>query len=205
MAGVALIGDLVGSRAHPSRRDVQDGLVAALRETNERVPTVQPLEPTIGDEFQAVFADVASALRATALVRLGLPEELDARFGLGVGDLTVVGESAYGLTQDGPAWWAAREAVDEISDLQRRIPGARTRLHDPGSPRQEDLVNAYLLCRDQLISDFDGRERRIASGVLDGRTLSAIADDEQISTSAVSQRYRRGVTAVVASIEQVVS
>lgn len=201
--GYAVIGDLVGSRQHASRRTVQDALLGALARANQLVPARQPLEPTIGDEFQSVHAGLREALLATVLVRLALPEELDARFGVGVGDIEIVGASSYGLTQDGPAWWAAREAVVEVEERQRSMPHLRTRLVRPGV-EGPDLVNAYLECRDFIVSGFDGRQRRIALGLLSGSTATQLAAQEGISASAVSQRIRRsGIRALVESVEQV--
>lgn len=198
----AVIGDLVGSRHQPSRSAAQQQLLQALAETNERLPALQQLEPTIGDELQGVYDNLRDALQATLLIRLALPESMDCRFGIGVGDLEIVGESAYGLTQDGPAWWSARAAIDTAKDISRQVPGLRTRI--VRSEQEEgDVLNAYLLCRDTLVSAFDARQRRIAWGVLDGRTLAAIAQDEGISTSAVSQRHRAGISALVQSIAEV--
>ena len=65
------------------------------------------------------------------------------------------------------------------------------------------MVNAYLLCRDTLVTDFDGRQRRIALGVLDGKRLAQIAEAEGISTSAVSQRHRAGISVLIESIAEV--
>ena len=198
----AVIGDLVGSREQPSRAEAQQQLIDALGSVNDRLPALQPLEPTIGDELQGVYGDLYTALYATVLVRLALPEEMDCRFGVGVGELEIVGSSAYGLTQDGQAWWSAREAIDAAKAKGRHFPGLRTRIVREGSEKG-DVVNAYLLCRDTLVSGFDGRQRRIALGVLDGKTLAKIADQEGISTSAVSQRHRAGVSVLVESIAEV--
>lgn len=206
---VALIGDLVGSRSHPSRADAQRALLAALDEVNARVPAEQPLEPTIGDELQGVLATTRQALRATLVLRLALPEGMDVRCGLGVGPIEVVGASAYGLTQDGPAWWSAREAVDSVKARERRLPDLRTWIGEPpaeeeGTVPERDVLNAYLLCRDHVVGRLDARGRRLALGLLDGRTLADLADAEGISASAVSQRVRRdGTAALVASAEQV--
>lgn len=198
-----MIGDLVGSREHDSRRGVQEALVAALDRVNELVPAAQPLEPTIGDELQSVHATLHDALLATLLVRLALPEGLDARFGIGVGEFEIVGTSPYGLTQDGPAWWSARQAVVEVEERQRSMPHLRTRLVRHGADGPE-LVNAYLECRDFIVSGFDGRQRRIALGVLSGRTAAQVAADEGISASAVSQRIRRsGIRALTESVTQI--
>lgn len=199
----AVIGDLVGSRDQPSRGGAQRDLLAALEVVNGRVGAVQPLEPTIGDEVQAVYESLPDALTATAMVRLALPEGMDCRFGIGVGTLEIVGASAYGLTQDGPAWWSAREAIEEVKSMRRQLPGLRTRIVGDGSERDLRMANAYLVCRDELVSAFDGRNRRIALGVLEGRKLSEIAEQEGISASAVSQRHRSGVSALVESVSGV--
>lgn len=189
---MAVIGDLVGSRRQASRGEVQAALVGALEEANDLVPAVQALEPTIGDEFQGVYETVAAAATAALVVRLALPERLDARAGLGVGQLEVVGASAYGLTQDGPAWWSAREAVVSVKDDERRLPGLRTTVvHADGPGEQEAWMNGYLASRDAVVTRLDGRQRRLALGVLRGTTRAALADREGISASAVSQSLRR--------------
>lgn len=199
---VAVIGDLVGSRRQASRAGTQDALEFALTSANEHVPSVQPLEPTIGDEFQGVYADVPTALLAVLVARLALPASLDARCGVGIGPIEVVGASRYGLTQDGPAWWAAREAIVDVKERERQLPGLRSqvRRHEPGAA---DAVNAYLLCRDQIVSGLDARQRRLALGVLLGRTQKELAAQEGISPSAVSQSVRRsGITTVVQSTRE---
>lgn len=166
------------------------------------LPSLQPLEPTIGDELQGVYEDLHHALYATLLVRLALPETMDCRFGIGVGEVEIVGTSNYGLTQDGQAWWSAREAIDTAKAKRRRFPGLRTWIMREGSERG-DIVNSYLLVRDELVSGFDGRQRRIALGELHGKSLSQIAEDEGISTSAVSQRHRAGISVLLESIREV--
>lgn len=198
----AVIGDLVASREQPSRARTQEQLLAALEVVNALVPSLQPLEPTIGDELQGVYEDLHNALYATLLVRLALPETMDCRFGIGVGEVEIVGTSNYGLTQDGQAWWSAREAIDTAKAKRRSLPGLRTWIVREGSDRG-DIVNSYLLVRDELISGFDGRQRRIALGELHGKSLSQIAEDEGISTSAVSQRHRAGISVLLESISEV--
>jgi len=203
--GIAVIGDLVGSRVSGDRGEVQRGLVGALESVNVMIEPLQPLAPTIGDEFQGVFGDLASALRATLLVRLALPEGLDARCGVGAGTLRVVGRSEFGLSQDGPAWWAARNAIDEA---KRRESGKHQSLRTwfaaaPGTDGPAvPVVNAFLLCRDQIMGSLSARHRRMLLGSLLGRTQRDIAEDEGITQSAVSQGLRHsGAMAVVAALE----
>jgi len=206
---VALIGDLVGSRRSSDRSQVQQHLVAALAIANEGTTPVQALSPTIGDEFQGVYADVGSALRGSLLVRLALPADVDFRCGIGVGTLEIVGTSEYGHTQDGPAWWAARDAIVEA---KRRESGQHKHLrswfavsereHTGGGGADADLVNAFLLCRDELVSRLDARQRRLVLGVLRGTSQKELATSEGISPSAVSQSLRRaGASAIIGATE----
>ena len=198
----AVIGDLVGSRGQPSRAEAQRSLQGALDTVNQQVASaVQPLEPTIGDELQGVYDDLHDALLATVLVRLALPDTMDCRFGIGVGTLEIVGTSNYGLTQDGPAWWSARTAIDTAKDKSRHLPGLRTWIVRDET-EEPDMVNAYLLMRDELVSGFDARQRRIALGAVQGRTRTQLAEQEGISVSAVSQRHRAGIGALIESIDQ---
>jgi hypothetical protein len=198
---VALIGDLVGSRRSASRSEVQQRLVDALAVTNEMTPSVQELAPTIADEFQGVYDDVGSALRASLVVRLALPADVDCRCGIGVGTLEFVGTAEYGHTQDGPAWWAARDAIVEA---KRRESGQNKRLRSwivvPETEGGVDvgLVNAFLLCRDELVSRLDARQRRLVLGVLRGTSQKDLAATEGISPSAVSQSlHRAGAFAII--------
>ncbi|MFZ0140025.1 MAG: SatD family protein [Aeromicrobium sp.] len=209
---VALIGDLVGSRRSASRSEVQQSLVDALAVTNELTPSVQELAPTIADEFQGVYDDVGSALRASLVVRLALPADVDCRCGIGVGTLEFVGTAEYGHTQDGPAWWAARDAIVEA---KRRESGQNKRLRSwivvpetEGGSTDEGvdvgLVNAFLLCRDELVSRLDARQRRLVLGVLRGTSQKDLAATEGISPSAVSQSlHRAGAFSIIGATELV--
>ncbi|MBC9226764.1 hypothetical protein IBG24_10590 [Aeromicrobium sp. zg-636] len=195
---VALIGDLVASRSAPSRRAAQEALIQALAAANELVPSLQAPAPTIGDEFQSTHGTLDQALLAALVVRLALPEGMDARVGIGAGTVEVVGRSEYGLTQDGPAWWNARDAIGQVEQRAGRQSGLRTWVHEGGT------VNAYLMVRDHVVSGFDGRQRRLALGLIQGRTQRQLAESEGISPSAVSQSLRRsGALAVVDGLELV--
>lgn len=195
---VTVIVDLVGSRQHRDRAWVHRVFTDALAAVNAVVPAEQPLEPTVGDEAQARYLSVEEALRATLLLRLELPPGLDARAGIGVGEVQVLGRGAAGLLQDGPGWWAARDAVNEAKSRETGrdrtlrtwylvADGVRT------GPVHPDpvLVDAFLLTRDEIVSGMPARSRRLLRGVLDGRTQAELAEAEGVSASAVSQNLRR--------------
>lgn len=195
---VTVIVDLVGSRRHPDRAWVHRAFTDALAAVNAVVPAEQALEPTVGDEAQARYLSVDDALRATLLLRLELPSGLDARAGIGVGAVQDLGHGAAGLLQDGPGWWAARDAINEAKNRETArdrslrtwylvADGVETSSAHPDPVR----VDAFLLTRDEIVTGMPARSRRLLRGVLDGRTQAELAETEGISASAVSQNLRR--------------
>ncbi len=205
----AVIGDVVGSRTATDRGTLHARLTDALTATTP-VDRVRPgcLEPfgvTVGDEFQGTFDTVGAALDACLAVRLRLLPEVDVRFGVGWGPVTVL--DAERGTQDGPGWWAARAAIDAVRRSERT---AATRLVRTAYRRADDIegppepaVAAALLCRDHLLGSLDDRSREVVTGLMAGRTQSEIAETLGISGSAVSQRVRTdGLGILIRACEQ---
>ena len=203
---VAVIVDISKSRTHTDRSSLQAQIQDAFGRVNDILPGLQRLEPTFGDEFQAVYADLPTALRATLLARLHLPDGVDCRFGLGEGELRTVGAGVAGAVQDGSAWWSARRAIDEAREHQySKLGFVRTwfrRDDSTGGARpaaHEALVNAYLLARDQILATMNPRARRLLLGQLRGSTQAQLAAQEGVTQSAVSQNLSRsGANALVA-------
>jgi SatD family (SatD) len=194
---VAVLGDVVASRRHPEVERRRRRIAEALSLANARLRPTQPLTPTIGDEFQGLFTDVVSALEATLFVRLSLLGEVDVRFGIGSGAMFSFDASRAPFEQDGPAWWSAREAVDQVRDLsqrQERPRGVRTRWIDADGHRPLEVaaVNAFVGCRDELVAAMDPRDAAAMLGLLADEPLTRIAEAEGVSVSALSQRAIRG-------------
>lgn len=190
---VAVIVDIVGSRSLADRPAVQAGILGAFEEVDALIGHGSAIRATVGDEFQAVYPSVGVALEATLAARLALPEGVDCRFGLGLGEVTDVGEGAAGPIQDGSGWWRAREAIDEAHDREdSRTPSLRGWFRaGPGEEALEAMINAYLLARDHIVGSMTERARRLTFGTMSGRLQSELAEIEGISQGAVSQALRR--------------
>jgi hypothetical protein len=189
----ALIGDVVGSRRLPDRSAAQRHIGAALEATAPHVPGLQPLEPTVGDEFQGAFRTLGEATRAALLVRLALLPTIDVRCGIGFGDTDVYDDSRRPILQDGPAWWSARTALEAMGSARRSA--VRTWFAGPDAARAA-AANAHLLCRDALVDRLSERGWRMLRLALLGETQQSIAAREGITKSAVSQQFARGIAAV---------
>jgi hypothetical protein len=186
----AVIGDVVNSRRLADRRGAQRLIAEVLAEVDRVVPGVQPMEATVGDEFQGAYATVAEATRATLLIRLGLLPGIDVRCGIGVGEATVFDERRTPLLQDGPAWWTAREAIEWMAGPRRTA----VRTWFVGTDAA--VVNAHLLCRDALVDRLNERGWRMLRAALQGESQQRIAETEGVTKSAVSQQFSRGISAV---------
>jgi hypothetical protein len=200
----ALIGDVVASRAVGDRARLHDRLSDLVRAGNDRFSPLVPLRITVGDEFQGCFATVGEAAHATLWLGLHLAPDAQLRHGIGWGTVAVLADEPR--VEDGPAWWAAREAIDEVKALAARPPTRHLRTafrRAPGSDGPDpDPVNAALMCRDQMVGSVSERSLRLLRGTMDGRTQTELAADEGITASAVSQRVRRDGLAVIVAADE---
>lgn len=194
---IAVIADIIGSRALSDRGGAQRRLDDAIaRVESDRPLALQPLTPTVGDEQQGVYHDLADAMTSLLMIHLALPDGIGLRFGLGVGEIRRV-DSAHGALPDGPGWWAAREAIELAHERERRaVPRSRTWI--VGAPGQTEVMestiavsNAYLLVRDEQVGAMSERERRLTYGRIVGRSQHELADAEGVSQPSVSKSLRR--------------
>ena len=188
-----VLGDLVGSRSLPDRAAVHERLARALDEVNSSLLPTEPFAPTVGDEYQGACDGLPDAVLAGLLVRLALLPEADVRCGIGHGPVTVYDDRRHPPLQDGPGWWTAREAIEVIGAPRE---SRRTWFVDDDLGHAA-LVNAFLVCRDQLVDRLNERGTRMLRLALLGRTQKEIAAVEGVWPSAVSQQFSRGVGAVV--------
>lgn len=185
----ALICDAVASRSFPDQGALRAVLERAVEEVNAHEQAVAPLALVRGDEIQGVYADLGRALRASVRARLLLRGDCELWSGIGGGAL-----DPEEPTQSGPAWWAARDAIEEAHALQRkhRWPaGLRTRAAgELGGARGR--VDALLLGLDELVAGMDERDARIALGLMDDETQGELADELEIRQPSIARRQREG-------------
>jgi hypothetical protein len=186
----ALIGDLVGSRLLDDRARAHARLAEVLADVSALEVGLQPLEPTLGDEFQGAYGDVHQAARVALLVRLAMLPWVDVRCGIGAGETETFDADRRPRLQDGSAWWSAREALEWMSASRR----ATLRTWYVGA--DSEVVNARLMCRDALVDRLSERGRRMLGLALRGHSQKEIATAEAVSRSAVSQAFARGIAAV---------
>ncbi len=195
---VVVIGDVVGSRNAADRGVLHSILTRALAEVNDRWDA--DLRITVGDEYQGTVASVGVATELTLALQLALLPEHDVRHGIGHGATTVLDEGEQ--IEDGPGWWVARDAIDEVKERAARAATATARTAYASADDEEPTgaLEAALLARDELVGRLDERSLSVLRGLLDGRTQREIAADEGVSASAISQRVRRDGLGVIVTM-----
>lgn len=197
---VALLVDVVGSRA-TNRRDLHRALLAAIEQTNQRVPALDPLRVTVADELQGVYPTLGDALHAGYELRNLVFGAADLRCGMGGGEVHFI-DPGRGI-QDGSAWWLAREATDFVEALaaQPGYASARTSIRDSRDVAAPH-IDATVRLIDSALAKLRNGSRRSLIGLLAGLDNAAVATAEGISESANSQRVNSGELRILADAMQ---
>jgi len=213
----AVLVDVVDSRAHRDRGQLQIEIVRAAEAVNRRIEALDPLTATVGDELQAIYPQPLVALRAVAELRLELIGTTALRAGIGWGDIVMHDARRTPFGQDGPAWWSARAALDaaaassprsgyearigiefdvaeaEAEPADFREEPAATDLAPPQRLRFEiePLIRSHVALLDRALASIDATEASIVLADLSGASTDQIADDLGLTPSAISQRRTR--------------
>jgi SatD family (SatD) len=198
-----VLGDVVDSRHHDDRQGLHDALTEVLAAVHERCPTDHPLALTVGDEFQGSYPTLGAAFEAVLATRALAAPLVDLRFGVGRGEVTVL-DPGTGI-QDGPGWWAAREAIDHVKARAPETGWSTLRCTyraAEGGPDLPAAVNAALLCQDLVLGSWDSTDWSILRGLMEQRTQAEIAGDLGVSRQAVQQRRKSAGTPMLLQAAQ---
>ena len=195
MQYAVLIGDFVQSKSLDNRGEVQRNLAAVCTELNRErdgLGLVSPLTITLGDEFQAVFGDVGRLWECILRIEAAM-EPVAIRFAVGLGIISTDIQHATALGMDGPAFYAARAAMEQLKKGD-----ARYRLGGLGDG--EAFINAAL----ELIAHNRAKWRtpRVVTlaNILQGKTVKEISQVTGSTEQAVYRNIRDGELDAIISL-----
>lgn len=193
---IAVIGDLIGSRSLPDRRNVQQQLQHALMEVNSAYAEIieSKFTLTLGDEFQGIVRPDPRVFALLDTLESRLP--WDFRVGLGYGEILTSIDPELSIGADGPAYWRAREAIDHVHDKNWN---GKNRIRICGFGADKDaLLNALFVTTDALKASWTRLQRDTFSAML-ARGIYRTEFDQQsfaeelgISASALTRRLNAG-------------
>ena len=118
---VAIIGDMKDSRHLENRKEVQTHLQKILNQINKKYEKdiASRFLITLGDEFQGLLYTGKDVLRIISEIRIQL-YPVCLRFGIGFGKITTDIRAEMALGADGPGYYRAREAVEQLKEREKR-------------------------------------------------------------------------------------
>ncbi|HYP18009.1 MAG TPA: SatD family protein [Opitutus sp.] len=194
MQVIAIIGDLVDSKALKERAAFQRRLVKVLAQTSRSGRSVaSPYTITLGDEFQAVYRKADTVLADVVTIMAEI-HPVRARFALGLGELTTRINPERALGMDGPAFHRARAALVALKADGRllRVAGASD---DPWA-----LANHVLNLLSHELEGWTKNRLLVLAGLLQGRTVKEVEAGLKISRVAVYKNIRAAALDEVAGI-----
>mgnify|MGYP006302288735 FL=1 len=210
-----LIGDIAHSRSYADQRALFNRMTEHFAWVNAHIAAEQALELGFeqGDEFQAAYRALASAVKASILLRMRFKldavkpdaRDMDIRVGIGYGQITVFDERIAPRGQSGDAWWNAREAIEEAESRRgrHRMPKSTNTRIRGADPETESFVNAMLLAVDQVLYRMDRRGIHITLGLLEGTQQKEIARQLSTSQPTVSRSAReQGANTIKAILDE---
>lgn len=185
MQYLAIIGDIVDSKQLRDRAKFQTSLATTLKGISMRnAALVSPYTITLGDEFQAVYKS-ADRLFLDLFTILRDLHPVQARFAIGLGELSTGINRKQALGMDGPAFHRAREGITRLKATSSLIT-----LQGP-SPAPTPgfdvwrLFNHLLNFVSHKVVAWEENRLRIFCGLLAGRSVAELETELGISKVAV--------------------
>ncbi len=196
MRVIAIIGDIVGSKALESRGAFQRKLTAALAAASRRNPGLaSPYTITLGDEFQAVYRST-ERLWVDVVEILAAIHPVQARMAIGIGELTTRLNSKQALGMDGPAFHRARAVMTAMKQ------GTTTLQIGAEDEATWGLANHALALTSHYLEGWGQKRLQVLAGRLRGRSVRELETTLRISKVAIYKNINVAALDEVAAICQ---
>ncbi len=161
---IAIIGDIIGSKQIKERNVVQKKLNDTLDIINKKFPEAiaSKFMITLGDEFQGLLKAGSNTIEIIEYIeRKMYPTQI--RFGIGVGEITTTINPDIPIGADGPAYYNAREMINNLKEIKRRKKEIDTNIMIGTSNNNEVdiLLNAIFGLCTFIKSKWTNRQREI--------------------------------------------
>lgn len=115
---IALMGDIVNSKQTSNSSSIQERLKQQLNRVNHSFAQdfASPFTITKGDEFQALCKPNPYIFLMIDQIQLAFRDEVEIRFGIGLGEILTAIDPKLSIGADGPAYWEAQKALKFIQD-----------------------------------------------------------------------------------------
>lgn len=165
MIYIAIIGDLISSKAITNRPKSQKQLQNLLNQINKKYKELLKSAFTIttGDEFQALLVPNPQIFQIIDEIALDF-KPYQIRFGVGSGSILTEINPEQSIGSDGPAYWHARAAIDYIHD--KNDYGSNHLAVDLEDTETSQQINAILAACEFIKSKWTITQYEVIDGLL---------------------------------------
>lgn len=115
---IAIIGNIIHSKQVSQRSNTIEVLKQQLNSINYSFSQnlASPFTLTKGDEFQALCKPNPHIFLMIDQIQLAFRDQLEIKFGIGLGKILTAIDPKQSIGVDGPAYWEAQKAIKVIQD-----------------------------------------------------------------------------------------
>ncbi|MEX0660805.1 MAG: SatD family protein [Balneolaceae bacterium] len=202
---IVLIGDIIDSKQldGKKREQVQSQLLDQFDVINRESGSIEaPFTITLGDEFQAVYAD-ASTLWEDCWKILAALHPVSVRFSAAIGSISTPINKKQSIGMDGPAFYIARDRIEEMKKSKQLFNiDIEEAENDSETQAVVNLMNSSL----KLLSNEMKRWKKIRFQILvmlnSGMPVKEIAKELNVSESAVYKNREDGGLSLVIELKE---
>ena len=162
---IAIIGDIIDSKKMNDRKSIQIKLNDVLSKINEKYASeiAAKFMITLGDEFQGLLFNGKYTMDIIEQIQREM-HPVRIRFGIGVGEITTDINSEMAIGADGPGYYKAREAIEELkrNEQRNKIPSLDIRIEVENDTHSVAvLLNTIFSLMEVIQSNWSERQREI--------------------------------------------
>ncbi len=192
---IAIIGDIMGSRKLEDRKYVQKKLLDTLNEINSQYEHVIAAKflITLGDEFQGLLYVSDQTVTIMKEIQFKM-HPVKIRFGVGIGTITTEINPDAAIGADGPAFYAARSAIESVKKEEKTLKRQSTDAivaYGTGSNEELEEINCIFRYMKMINDSWSEPERKTIEDMSthhDGQEKSA--KRLGVSQSTVARRLQ---------------
>lgn len=191
---IAIVGDIIDSKKLINRAEIQEKLNSILNEINKKYEKSISANfiITLGDEFQGLLNNPENIIEILGKIKMEL-YPVKIRFGIGFGEITTEINKAMAIGADGPAFYRAREAIEEIKISEKKnekpFQDIIMKSDDLSHNICFNLINSTLSSCSYIESKWTDKQRDVIKVIfIDSLNQSEIAKLLKLEKSSIQRR-----------------
>lgn len=191
---VAIIGDIIDSKKIENRNKTQEKLNRVLKEVNIQYKEciISKWTITLGDEFQVLMKPDFKMFKMLDYISYRM-DPIEIRFGIGLGKIYTDIDYEKSIGADGPAYWNARDAIENIHDKSNY---SYSKISFKSKNKSDKIINNLLNYTDWMKENWTDSQKEVLNTLLEKDIYDenfkqkSLAEEFNISESAMSRRVK---------------